>query len=53
MRRVLRKLIVAEIVAAIWLGAIADHWSYAAGRRLGKFSGKLSGTDQKNIRGTE
>lgn len=43
MRRVLRKLIVAKIVLAIWLGAVADSWAHRAGRRLGKFSRKFSG----------
>ena len=47
MRRLLRKLIVAEIVAAIWLGAVADYWAAASGRRLGKFSGKFSGNNSE------
>lgn len=55
MSRVLRsltfKFLVAEIVAALWLGAVADYWSHAAGRRLGKFSGKLSEGDVKEFGG--
>lgn len=41
MRRLWRAIIVAEIVTALWFGALADLWASAAGRRLGKFSEKF------------
>lgn len=45
MKRVLRAIIVAEIIVAIWVAVLADHWASAAGARLGKFSEKFRSTN--------
>jgi hypothetical protein len=41
MRRLLRRLIVVEIVIAAHVGAFGDWWARHAGRRLGKLSAKF------------
>ncbi len=46
MKRALRVLMIAEVIAAVRLGSLCDLWAASAATRLGKLSAKFPGNEQ-------